>query len=300
MLLVREQSLIEVLCPAKLNLYLEVKGKRPDGYHELETIMQTISLYDRLLIQPSGSEGEIRVECDDASIPCDERNTVWRAAAEVRREVRRETGAKEGLLIRIQKRIPAGAGLAGGSSDAAGTIAALNLLWEAGLPRERLAEIGARVGSDVPFFFTAGTALCRGRGELVTPLERPGAMHFVVAWPGFEIPTREIFGRLGIDLTGPRGDDSISALTGHLARGEPASAGSRFFNRLQETAEAAYGGLAATRLALARTGLLGVTMTGSGSAFFGLCDRKEVAQEARRQLMDSGLAYVFACEATRN
>jgi len=228
MIITSRESIIDVLCPAKVNLYLEVKGKRPDGYHELDTLMQTVSIYDRLVLEPSDGGTEIR--CSDPGIPCGPENTVWRAAD----EMRLATGCRAGVRVFIEKRIPAGGGLGGGSSDAAGMIAGLNLLWKLGLPPARMLEIGGRVGSDVAFFLVGATAVCRGRGEMVTAAEGPQApLHLVVVYPGFPVSTKEIFGCLKLDLTvdertpvgrrGIGGAPAVQQAGGHNAGG-PAGA----------------------------------------------------------------------------
>jgi len=295
MIVTRNGSSINVRCPAKLNLYLEVTGKRADGYHDIETVMQTVSLYDGLVIEPCEPPGAILVECDDAAVPSGPENIVHRAAA----EMRRATGRTEGVRMRLSKQIPAGAGLAGGSSDAAGAIAGLNLLWDARLSSERLARIGAAVGSDVPFFFTAGAAVCRGRGEIVEPLPPHRPQWFVIVWPEFELSTRSIYETLSLDLTNRPENDTIRDLIRLLDRTEPSQLGACFFNRLEKTATAVRSELVRIRQAMVEAGLKGVTMTGSGSAFFGLCERKEVAEKRSARLADSGLR-AFACSSTSN
>jgi len=292
MLLNRRGSLVEILCPAKLNLFLEVKGKRADGYHEIESVMQTVSVYDTLSIEPAACG--VQIACSDASVPCDERNTVHRAV----REVRSASGIDRGVSIRIEKRIPAGAGMAGGSSDAAGAIAGLNELWQLNLPKQKLEEIGAAVGSDVPFFFTAGTAVCRGRGELVMPIEAVCPLTFVVAWPGFGISTKEVYQRLEFDLTVREGSVSISTLVEALVRNDVQSVSLAFYNRLEHVALAMRPELENLRRIMAESGLLGTTMTGSGSAYFGLCERKEVVA-LRERLAKFGIGTVFACESVQ-
>jgi len=292
------ESFVEILCPAKLNLYLEVKGRRSDGYHEIESVMQTVSIYDRLLIEPAASGTHL--SCNDPAIPEGDANTVCRAVE----EMRRATGIDAGVNIRLEKNVPAGAGLAGGSSDAAGTIAGLNVLWETGLSQPRLTEIGAAVGSDVPFFFWAGTALCRGRGEKVTPLSMPGALHLVIVWPGYEISTGEIYRRLDVlGLTDRGENDTIDKFTQQLGSVGPTRPGvqiaQHFFNRLEEPALRLHGELGEVKRLMAEEGLLGVTMTGSGSAFFGLCERKEAARQIKQKLAASGIGLVFACESTK-
>ncbi|MBI4330022.1 MAG: 4-(cytidine 5'-diphospho)-2-C-methyl-D-erythritol kinase [Chloroflexi bacterium] len=154
--------MIRVLAPAKINLTLEVLSRRPDGYHEICSVVQAVGLYDELTFE--GAE-DITLTCEGLDLPPED-NLVVKSA----RLLGRQTGAAVGARITLRKGIPVGAGLGGGSSDAAATLTALNELWQLGLSRERLAALAAGVGSDVPFFIYGGTALVRGKGETVTPL----------------------------------------------------------------------------------------------------------------------------------
>src|SRR3954469_7342886 len=153
---------VEVLAPAKLNLFLEVLGRRPDGYHEVETLMVAVDLFDRLTFRESPS-GEITLRCDDPGLPTGSENLAVRAAE----RLRDESGRRLGAHIDLHKSIPAGAGLAGGSSDAAAALAGLDRLWDLKTRPDRLATLASGLGSDVPFFLKAGAAICRGRGERV-------------------------------------------------------------------------------------------------------------------------------------
>ncbi len=166
MMITRTGDFLTVSCPAKVNLFLETRGVRPDGYHEIETVMQAVTLYDTVVLHPR-SKGGIVFRCSDPSLPSGIDNLACRAAELLGREV----SLPAGVSITLEKRIPYGSGLGGGSSDAAGVLVGLNELFGLGLPRERLCELCARIGSDVAFFVYGGTALCRGRGERVTPVE---------------------------------------------------------------------------------------------------------------------------------
>src|SRR5512142_2546262 len=148
--------------PAKINLCLSVLGKRPDGYHEVEMLMQMVGLFDEVTVKLSGTG--IAVNCDADDVPSGDGNIAWKAA----REFLKAAGSSAGFTIEIKKNIPVAAGLGGGSGNAAAVIAAANSLIGAAFGRERLAEIGARVGMDVPFFFFGPTAVARGRGEILT------------------------------------------------------------------------------------------------------------------------------------
>jgi 4-diphosphocytidyl-2-C-methyl-D-erythritol kinase len=174
---------------AKTNFRLEVIGRRPDGYHEIDTVFQTIDLADTLEV--SAAPREITLECSDPSIPSDGRNLVVRAAE----RLRRERGVAGGARIRLEKRIPAGGGLGGGSSDAAVALLLLARLWKIDADAPALAALGADLGSDVPFFFTGGTARGRGRGEIVEALPDAPPRALILVVPPFSISTAEVYSR---------------------------------------------------------------------------------------------------------
>ncbi|MBI5369366.1 MAG: 4-(cytidine 5'-diphospho)-2-C-methyl-D-erythritol kinase [Planctomycetes bacterium] len=276
---------VRALAPAKLNLYLELLGKRPDGYHEIETVMLAVSLCDELVFSPA--ESGISLTCDRPDLPCDESNLVLRAA----RLLAAEAGVRAGAVIRLAKRAPMGAGMGGGSSDAAAALAGLDRLWGLGLPRERLAGLGARLGSDVPFFFSGPLAVCRGRGERVEPLPPPPPLHFVVVWPEVHCPTAEVYRRVRIGLTPRR--DGVSLVRSALAAGSIPDLGAALFNRLEEPAHGLFPRLAAVRDALVGIGFAGVLTTGSGSAIFGLCRSAEEAVRREQETARRGLGRVF-------
>ncbi|HET7452521.1 MAG TPA: 4-(cytidine 5'-diphospho)-2-C-methyl-D-erythritol kinase [Thermoanaerobaculia bacterium] len=183
---------------AKTNLRLVVLGRRPDGYHDVDTVFQTIDLTDRLEVSPERSE--IVLECDDASIPRGSANLVVRAAEALRSRL----GISAGARIRLLKNIPAGGGLGGGSSDAAVALLLLSRLWKRDVGRRVLAEVGAGIGSDVPFFFVGGTARGRGRGEILEPLDDAPPVPLVVLVPPFSISTADVYARW-------REEDTLSA-----------------------------------------------------------------------------------------
>src|SRR5262245_8635037 len=169
----RDSQSLSLLAPAKVNLFLEVLGKRPDGYHDLETLMVAIDLCDRLEFRPDDS-GAVTLTCDDPGLTCGPANLVLKAADRLRRHTNHSGGAR----IHLAKRIPMQAGLGGGSSDAATTLKGLTRLWSLGLPDSELAKIGAEVGSDVAFFFSPGAAWCTGRGEKVEPVTLGRTLEF--------------------------------------------------------------------------------------------------------------------------
>lgn len=184
---------------AKINLLLHVLGKRPDGYHNLASVMQEVGLFDLLIINkaPQG----ITLTCSERTLPVGEDNLVYRAALAMQAEADRVKKPDSGLKIHIQKNIPVGAGLGGGSSDAAATLKALNKLWRLQLADTRLAQIGAKLGSDVPFFIKGGTALAKGRGELLTPWPDVPSYRLILVKPVLSISTVWAYKNLKISLT---------------------------------------------------------------------------------------------------
>ncbi len=170
--------------PAKINLSLKVCGKREDGFHEIETLMVSISLRDELTIEPAEVEG-VALTCSDASIPSDDTNLVVRAA----KLFFARTGLAPRVKINLLKRIPHGAGLGGGSSDAAATLLGLNDLFDTHFKTDALAGMAAELGSDIPFFIHRSAALCRGRGELISPVQFPQRLPLLLLKPPFGVPT---------------------------------------------------------------------------------------------------------------
>ncbi len=177
---------MQVIAPAKINLSLRVLGRRSDGFHEIETFMSPVSLWDEIKIEQQSGKQEIALRCDDLSVPQGEDNIVVRAA----KVFFEETKITGGVSIALKKRIPHGAGLGGGSSDAASTLLALNELFETNLPREALAKMAEMVGSDVPFFIFQSAAACKGRGELVSPARLREQLSVLLLKPEFGVPTQ--------------------------------------------------------------------------------------------------------------
>ena len=191
---------MRVLAPAKLNLHLRVGPPRADGFHPLLTWMCTVALFDNLIVDRAPG-GEIRLECDAPGVPSDSRNLVSRAAAALAQTLARarakspQAGENFGLLVRLHKTIPVGAGLAGGSSDGAYTLLALNQLWQAGWDQARIAEFAANFGSDLSFFVYGPSAICRGRGEIVRPIAPPRPRWALLVLPDVQMPTPAVYRR---------------------------------------------------------------------------------------------------------
>jgi 4-diphosphocytidyl-2-C-methyl-D-erythritol kinase len=176
---------MQLLAPAKINLSFRIKRRRADGFHEIETLMAPISLADEITIERTEAEGELRFSCDDPSLPGGDDNLVVRAA----KLFRDRTGVRKGIAIGLQKKIPHGAGLGGGSSDGASTLLGLNEIFETGLTKNALLNLAAQLGSDVPFFIVQSAATCAGRGELVTPVSLESTFNALLLKPSFGVPT---------------------------------------------------------------------------------------------------------------
>jgi 4-diphosphocytidyl-2-C-methyl-D-erythritol kinase len=286
---------ITVFAPAKLNLFLKVLGKRVDGYHELETLMVSIDLYDTLAFCPA-PEGELVLTCTDAGDRRTGRkrelpgsggdNLVIRAA----RLLQETAGSPFGARIELSKRIPMAAGLAGGSSDAAATLWGLNQLWRVGLSDGELMRLGARLGSDIPFFLGAGSAaICRGRGEIVEPFRMSTRLWFVAARPQSGLSTAEVYRHCRPATIDWSADD----LADSLSRGNQQAAARQVFNSLQEPAERLNSDVTLLRQAFERQPFLGHQMSGSGTSYFGMCRSRRHATQCAARLSATRLGDVF-------
>jgi 4-diphosphocytidyl-2-C-methyl-D-erythritol kinase len=247
---------------AKVNLFLEVIARRDDGYHELVTILQTISLHDELelSLQPE----RINLDCNLPNLPTNERNLAYRAA----RLLKEKTGIKPGVLIHLKKNIPIGAGLGGGSSDAAAVLLGCNKLWNCKLSYSDLTELGMQLGMDVPFFLHGGTAFALGRGEqIVRQLPTP-ELDLVIIYPNIFVSTASVYKNLEIRL-GSNKNEPTSLLTALESRNISQIAVS-LYNRLESSTFKLHPQLAEIKDALISAGSLGALLSGSGSAIFGL------------------------------
>jgi 4-diphosphocytidyl-2-C-methyl-D-erythritol kinase len=272
MLLERFAGDVVAWAPAKVNLHLEVLGKRPDGYHALETLMVAVSLCDTLVFQDDPS-GQMHLQCSREEVPTGPENLVLRAAE----LLRTTTGCTRGARIRLVKRIPLAAGLAGGSTDAAATLAGLNQLWGLGLPAERLVELSAKVGSDVAFFFRTPAAWCTGRGEIVAPAPLGKKLWLALACPPFGLATAEVYGKVEV----PRVPHSGDGIRQALAAGDVEEVGRLLHNRLQEAAAKVRPEVADYQRRLEELQPAGARMSGSGSTLFALGrNRKDAARIA--------------------
>lgn len=276
---------LKLQAPAKINLFLEILGKRQDGYHEIETVMQEIDLSDTLEIEETNKG--IELICSDPEVPCNEENLVWRAV----RLFQEASGISKGVRIRLEKRIPMGAGLGGGSSDAAAVLKGLNILWQTAIRKERLMEMAARLGSDIPFFIQGRTALCRGRGERVNPITVRRGFYYTLVYPGISISTATIYRNLKIDLTKGRKDANL--FVNALELGDPKCLGQLLFNRLEAVAFGLYPELQDIKILLESYHPCGVLLSGSGSCIYGLFETRREAEETRKKLETEGFNKVY-------
>ena len=259
--------------PAKVNLGLHVHGKREDGFHELETIFQMISLFDDVELELLSSG--IKLECDTPGIPTDDTNLVCKAALLLRKSYQVEG---KGVSIRLKKKIPFGAGLGGGSGNAAGVLMGLNRLWDLNIEREKLFTLAAELGSDVSFFLTSPCAPGKGRGERLKVLEPCSKFQVLLVFPGFPIATSWVYQNLRLKLT--KRPNNISILRKNLSLSNITSLGSQLYNDLESVVIQKFPEVKVVKDELWAWGALGVLLSGSGSTVFGIFDDPEKAQVA--------------------
>ncbi len=266
---------------AKINLTLDVLGKRGDGYHDLQSIMQTISIRDDITLH-LGTGEPWKLVCDKDWVPADERNLAWKAA-----KVFFETLGKDpnGLAIEIVKRIPGEAGLGGGSADAGAVLRALNRYYDSPLSVYALCELGAQVGSDVPFCTLCGTAMVEGRGERLRKLPDIPEMFFVVCKPDFSVSTPELYQKLDETAIAHRPDQR--AMEAAIAKGDLAEIADKLGNVFEPVVISQHLELNYIKSILNSYGSYGQQMTGSGSAVFGIFDSFEYAAVACTMLKDN-------------
>jgi 4-diphosphocytidyl-2-C-methyl-D-erythritol kinase len=265
---------MQVFAPAKINLSLKILGRRPDGFHDIETFIAPISLCDELKIDKNKAAEGVEFRCDDSSVPTGDENLVVRAAKAFFEAAK----LKASVSIELKKKIPHGAGLGGGSSDAASTLLAMNKLFETNLPREALAELGETIGSDVPFFIFESAAMCRGRGELVTPEKLKEKMSILLLKPEFGVATAWAYQRWQDSREIPGISYAIQELNGH-----------RFANDLERPVFEKFVFLAQMKTWLRNQPEVGVAlMSGSGSTVFSVMrpnvDLDLVAKRAKDEL----------------
>lgn len=273
---------VAVEAPAKLNLHLRVTGRRPDGYHELVSVMVPIDLADRIEIRPA-SEG-IELACTGRSVAGGEENLVWRAA----RDFLYQGGVPQGASIRLHKRIPVAAGLGGGSSDAAATLLALDRIWPGRLGRKALFRMAVGLGADVPFFLSAVPAVATGIGEVLENLDYWPELWYVLVKPPIEVSTAWAYGQLRIQLT-TRENDYINRFWGP----GDFSVAELLENDLERVTETRFPVVTHLKQALMDAGAIGALMTGSGPTVFGAFGTESEARAAEQELISQELGDVF-------
>ncbi|MGA7937257.1 MAG: 4-(cytidine 5'-diphospho)-2-C-methyl-D-erythritol kinase [Kovacikia sp.] len=284
-----------LLSPAKINLYLEILGDRPDGFHELVMVLQSVELADQIDLRVGGM-GNIYVECSHPEVPSDSSNLAYRAAELMTRQFPDCFSRFGGISITIQKAIPVGAGLAGGSSNAAAVLVGLDLLWNLGLTQDELEELGATLGSDVPFCIAGGTALATGRGEQLDTL--PGLDHLYVVlakYRSLSVSTpwayktyRQQFSTSYVkdltDLELRRQQVHSGPMLNAIAQRNGPKIGQLLHNDLEKVVLPAYPEVLRLRETFQRVGGLGTMMSGSGPTVFALSESQQEAEQIKEQV----------------
>lgn len=273
---------------AKVNITLDTLRKRDDGYHDVKMIMQSVSLYDKITIRKSS---RIKISTNLKFLPTNEKNIAYKAAALFAENYPECRGAE----IDISKRIPVSAGLAGGSSNAAAVLVGLNKLYGCPFTEEKLLELGGRLGSDVPFCITGGTALSEGRGEILTPLTPlPKDTVFLVAKPPVHVSTAEVYGKLNANKLAEH-PDTAGCITA-IEKGDINGVAIRMFNVLETVTAPEHPAIGELKLKMIRLGALGSVMSGSGPSVIGIFKNKTDAINAKKEISES-LRDVFVATA---
>ncbi|MFZ0244022.1 MAG: 4-(cytidine 5'-diphospho)-2-C-methyl-D-erythritol kinase [Desulfobacterales bacterium] len=279
--------MIRISAPAKINLFLQVTGRRPDGYHDLSTLMCPLELADLVRLDPGGTR--VQVICSDPAVPADDTNTAYRAAdiffGNLARRRRRHL---DGVTITIDKRIPTGAGLGGGSSDAAAVFRGLNRFFKYPFRLQELSEMGLAVGADVPFFIFGQPALATGIGELLEPCRRLASYRVLLIYPGISVSTAEVYKNLDLGLTKCK-----KKLKDFDLKRRPFDPALHLCNDLETVTLSRYPQVGAARQALEGREALGISMSGSGSSVFALFADDNTAHRARRDLEGQTDGSVF-------
>ena len=266
---------------AKINLALDVLGKRSDGYHEVSMIMQTVGLYDELRIVRKENSG-IEVFCDKAELPCNEHNLIYKAPA----LIFRGTGMRGGVSIHLRKNIPIAAGLAGGSTDAAAALTGINRLFELGLDYDRLEKMAVQIGADVPYCLHGGTCLSEGIGERLKPLTKVPDACVVIAKPNINVSTKYVYQNLNLDENVKHPD--VAGMIEAIEQNSIAGVAARLGNVLETVTVTRYPQIEQMKQCLLEAGALGALMSGSGPTVFGLFEKEDTAKAAYAQLEQTG------------
>ncbi|MBR4807538.1 MAG: 4-(cytidine 5'-diphospho)-2-C-methyl-D-erythritol kinase [Lachnospiraceae bacterium] len=263
---------------AKINLGLDVTGKREDGYHEVRMIMQTVNLYDTLFIKEI-ERNAIVIKTNKAFLPVNESNIVYKAAS-----LMKETyGIEKGFFIDLKKHIPVAAGMAGGSADAAATMVGINNMFRLGIPMSRLMELGVKIGADVPYCIMRGTALAEGIGEKLTRLDPMPECQILIAKPPISVSTRSVYGKLDLSkVTHPDIDGMIES----LKAGSLSGISSRLMNVLESVTEGDHPVITEYKEEMVRLGSSGSLMSGSGPTVFGIFEDRDSVLAAKAKFKE--------------
>jgi 4-diphosphocytidyl-2-C-methyl-D-erythritol kinase len=270
---------MKILAPAKVNIFLEVVNRRKDGYHNIESVMQAVSLFDEITITPSAKK--LTLKCSLKELPADQSNLALKAAILLKNESKIKSGAN----IYLNKKIPLGAGLGGGSSDAAAVLKGLLLVWRKKLSNEKLLEIAEKLGSDVPFFVFGGAALVRGKGEKLEKLKKIEAASLLLVNPGFGVATKTVYKSLRFPLTKKQKINRILELL--KASKPPAQWGKEMFNRLEEAVLPVYPEIGRIKDIFKAHGC-DCLMSGSGSTVFGIVPGRKIGLKIKAVFDNSG------------
>lgn len=282
---------ITVKAYGKINLLLDIPGLRNDGYHQLNTVMQSVSCFDLLRISLTTMGSGIEIICDKEDFPCNENNLIWKACIAFKEYTKIDFGGK--LTIKVKKNLPSQAGMAGGSADCAATLHALNKMYAANLDEEELCEIGVKLGADVPFCITGGTRLCQGIGEITHKLPSPKCC-FIIVKPNVSISTPEAFKKFDLLTNPPRAN--LDMFLRSLATNNIYSQCLHMFNVLELATN--FEEIKLAKEELMNIGAINALMTGSGSAVFGVFNDLEFAKSSLNKLSD--YAYKVVCEPVKS
>lgn len=287
-----------VKAPAKVNLYLKVLGRREDGYHEVLSLMQMVGLYDFVALREEPSDIRLTIE-NGSSLPIDRSNLVFRAAEALQKAAFQGEARSKGVSIRLTKNIPIAAGLGGGSSDAAATLVGLNRLWGLRWSRERLARLGATLGSDVPFFLYGPTAWATGRGDEVEPVTATGAGWMVLVNPGIAVSTAWVYQEFSRKLGLTKSDREITINKFIAHRPSLREIYHRPHNDLEEVTLEAFPQLTQIKKELLGLGGKGVMMSGSGPTLFACFSDYSSAKQAAAAFEKKDLVKVWIARILR-
>lgn len=284
-----------LIAPAKINLYLEIIGDRPDGFHELVMILQSIELADKIHIKPSNTE-DIRLHCNHPQVPTDKSNLAYRAAKLICDTFPDVYANYGGVELTIEKNIPVAAGLAGGSTNAAAVLVGLNLMWQLGLTQPELQDLAAKLGSDIPFCLCGGTAIATGRGEKLDSIKNINNLWVVLAkYNNLSVSTpwayqtyRQHYSKSYLsdpeEIKSRRAEVHSSPLFKAIMAQNGAEIGKLLYNDLEKVVLPNYPQVKQLRSSFAELGVLGTMMSGSGPTVFALCESEQQAQQVKQQV----------------